>query len=50
LDCTPHADYGAAGLLDDLAAKSRIQKATLLREAVNDLLVKHKVLKVAKVK
>ena len=37
-----------AELLDALAAQSRIPKAVLLREAVDDLLVKHKALKVSK--
>jgi predicted transcriptional regulator len=37
-----------AGLLDELAAETRIAKAILLREAVDDLLVKHKKLKVPK--
>jgi predicted transcriptional regulator len=34
-----------ADLLDELAEKSRIPKAVLLREAVDDLLVKHRKLK-----
>lgn len=34
-----------AKLLDELAADTRIPKAVLLREAVDDLLVKHKRLK-----
>lgn len=34
-----------AALLDELAAESRIPKAVLLREAVDDLLVKHRKLK-----
>ena len=34
-----------AELLDSLAATSRIPKAVLLREAVDDLLIKHKVLR-----
>jgi len=34
-----------AKLLDELAAQTRIPKAVLLREAVDDLLLKHKVLK-----
>lgn len=34
-----------AKLLDELAAESRIPKAVLLREAVDDLLVKHKAMK-----
>ena len=37
-----------AVLLDQLAAETRITKAVLLREAVDDLLVKHKKLKVPK--
>ena len=37
-----------AVLLDELAAETRIAKAVLLREAVDDLLVKHKNLKVPK--
>jgi hypothetical protein len=34
-----------AKLLDELAAQTRIAKAVLLREAVDDLLVKYKKLK-----
>ena len=34
-----------ADALDALAARTRIPKAVLLREAVDDLLVKHKELK-----
>ena len=34
-----------AELLASLSAETRIPKAALLREAVDDLLVKHKVLK-----
>jgi Ribbon-helix-helix domain len=37
-----------AALLDKLAAETRIAKAVLLREAVDDLLVKHKRLKLPK--
>jgi Ribbon-helix-helix domain len=37
-----------AELLNELADETRIAKAVLLREAVNDLLVKHKKLKVPK--
>lgn len=37
-----------AELLDALSAKSRIPKAVLLREAVDDLLVKHKAKRAAK--
>jgi hypothetical protein len=37
-----------AALLDSLAAETRIPKAVLLREAVDDLLIKHRKLKKAK--
>jgi hypothetical protein len=37
-----------AALLDELAGETRIAKAVLLREAVDDLLVKYKKLKVPK--
>jgi predicted DNA-binding protein len=37
-----------AKVLDELAAETRIAKAILLREAVDDLLVKYKKLKVPK--
>ena len=37
-----------AALLDELSAETRIANAVLLREAVDDLLVKHKKLKVPK--
>jgi predicted DNA-binding protein len=37
-----------AALLDELATETRIAKAVLLREAVDDLLVKHKKLRVPK--
>ena len=37
-----------AALLDSLAAETRIPKAVLLREAVDDLLLKHKKLKKVK--
>ena len=37
-----------AVLLDELAADTRIAKAVLLREAVDDLLLKHKKLKVSR--
>jgi len=37
-----------AELLDSLAAQTRIPKAVLLREAVDDLLIKHKKFKKAK--
>lgn len=43
-----YLDHEKAKLLDELAAATRIPKAALLREAVDDLLVKHKVLKVPK--
>jgi predicted transcriptional regulator len=41
-------DQEKAALLKELAAKTRITKQTLLREAVDDLLVKHEMLKVPK--
>jgi hypothetical protein len=34
-----------AALLEELAAKTRIARQVLLREAVDDLLAKHKLLK-----
>jgi predicted DNA-binding protein len=37
-----------AEMLDLLSAETRIPKASLLREAVDDLLIKHKVLKAPK--
>jgi predicted DNA-binding protein len=37
-----------AELLDSLAGETRIPKAVLLREAVDDLLIKHKKLRKAK--
>lgn len=37
-----------ARLLDELAAQTRIPKAVLLREAVDDLLIKHRELKASK--
>lgn len=37
-----------AKLLDELAAETRIAKAVLLREAVDDLLVKYRKLKAPK--
>ena len=36
--------------LDELTRQTRIPKAVLLREAVDDLLVKHKVLKASDLK
>lgn len=41
-------DHDKAALLEELAAKTRIAKQVLLREAVDDLLVKHKMLKAPK--
>jgi hypothetical protein len=41
-------DPEKAALLDALATKSRIARQVLLREAVDDLLIKHKVLKMLK--
>ena len=43
-----YLEQDRAVLLDELAAETRIAKAVLLREAVDDLLVKHKRLKVPK--
>ena len=36
-----YLDHEKAQLLDELSAETRIAKAVLLREAVDDLLVKH---------
>lgn len=38
-------EHDKAALLDELSAETRIPKQVLLREAVDDLLVKHKKLK-----
>jgi hypothetical protein len=43
-----YLEPGKAALLNELSAESRIAKAVLLREAVDDLLVKYKRLKVPK--
>ena len=43
-----YLEMDKAALLDDLAAQTRIPKAVLLREAVDDLLIKYKKLKVPK--
>ncbi len=40
-----YLEHDRAELLDQLAQQTRIPKAVLLREAVDDLLVKHKALK-----
>jgi hypothetical protein len=40
-----YLDPDKADLLDELTAETRIAKAVLLREAVDDLLVKHRKLK-----
>jgi hypothetical protein len=42
-----YLDHEKAQLLDELSAETRIAKAVLLREAVDDLLVKHGKLKAA---
>jgi predicted DNA-binding protein len=42
-----YLEHERAEQLDQLAQQTRIPKAVLLREAVDDLLVKHKVLKSA---
>jgi hypothetical protein len=36
-----HLDHEKSQLLDELSTETRIAKAVLLREAVDDLLVKH---------
>jgi len=43
-----YLELDRAALLDELAAETRIPKAVLLREAVDDLLIKYKKLKVPK--
>jgi hypothetical protein len=43
-----YLEQDRAVLLDELSAETRIAKAVLLREAVDDLLVKHKKLKAPK--
>lgn len=43
-----HLDPEKAALLNELAAETRIAKSVLMREAIDDLLVKYKKLKVAK--
>ena len=45
-----YLEFEKAKLLDELAAETRIAKAVLLREAVDDLLVKHRKLKASKSK
>ncbi len=45
-----YLDPPKADLLNALAAATRIPKAALLREAVDDLLVKHKAMKPARAK
>lgn len=40
-----YLDQDKAALLDQLSERTRIPKAVLLREAVDDLLVKHGLLK-----
>jgi predicted DNA-binding protein len=42
-----YLDHEKAELLDELSAETRIAKAVLLREAVDDLLLKHGKLKAA---
>jgi predicted transcriptional regulator len=42
---TLYLESDRAEMLDALAEKTRLPKAILLREAVDDLLIKHKVLK-----
>jgi predicted DNA-binding protein len=45
-----YLEHDRAEQLDQLAVLTRIPKAVLLREAVDDLLVKHKVLKTSDLK
>jgi hypothetical protein len=45
---TIYLEPDKAGLLDELSDSTRIPKAVLLREAVDDLLVKFKKLKASK--
>jgi hypothetical protein len=40
-----YLEYRKAALLDKLSGESRIPKAELMREAIDDLLVKYKLLK-----
>ncbi|MGH8226525.1 MAG: ribbon-helix-helix domain-containing protein [Steroidobacteraceae bacterium] len=40
-----YLDHDKADLLDELSAETRIPKAALMREAIDDLLVKHDKLK-----
>lgn len=41
-------DHDKAALLEELAAKTRLAKQVLLREAVEDLLIKHKMMRTPK--
>lgn len=43
-----HLDQDKVDLLNELAAETRIAKSVLMREAIDDLLVKYKKLKVPK--
>jgi hypothetical protein len=43
-----YLDHDKAALLEQLSAQTRIAKAVLLREAVDDLLVKYRLLKLPK--
>lgn len=43
-----YLDHDKAKLLDELAAKTRLPKQVLLRDAVDLLLTQHKLLKVPK--
>jgi predicted DNA-binding protein len=40
-----YLEYDKTALLDELSAETRIPKAALMREAIDDLLVKHKKLR-----
>lgn len=45
-----YLEHDRARQLDELARQTRIPKSVLLREAVDDLLLKHKVLKASDLK
>lgn len=44
-----YLEHDKAALLDELWHKTRVPKQVLLREAVDDLLIKHKMMKPPKV-
>jgi predicted transcriptional regulator len=45
-----YLEHERAKQLDQLAQQTRIPKSVLLREAVDDLLIKHKVLRTANIR